>query len=559
MKFQEFKSKALGLFNDLGELTSRQVAEGISPSLTIVEVNPWLKKMVDAGMIARKKDETFATGLRYVYYLSVKPEIISEETSLEQTWQFALKEMNSFASSMFSTNTKPHKLGKECLIEVRKDELMKVINPLKHALQKAMSVVCGGKPSDYQVTLIAPAIDLEASSQSVWEEVLLQMTPFLRPLFAHNLEPIKISKASGCAFRVVNLTMTDILKKRQDWLSHAIANVLGGNAEDYSIEFCTDSEAVESNQPAPVIDSIPDDIKSEFTVKSDGSATITLRGAARLLGINHKTLSDHFAGGQNGSKLAESLIGKGFDVGGFGSQGIPDTAFGFIVTYYAFKAGRHSTPQAEAVHDAFEAIGVRAWIQNELGWKPQAIAKSSDLAVSDNLNALVLSIQGLATSAQSQQAMINDQQSAIRDVISGLNHIGQSIQVHGEKIHEHEAKIFEFDNYIQQQESLRKDAMRSVLGVKPTVQAPPKDPRAQLIHLVNNYVFAKGLGKEGHGKTWANLYRDIELRCHCSLEVERKKLEAKGMKYPKKIDAVESLGLIDTAVAIACEILEVAQ
>jgi len=309
---------------------------------------------------------------------------------------------------------------------------------------------------------------------------------------------------------------------------------------------------------APVINSIPDDIKSEFTVKSDGSTTITLRGAARLLGINHKTLSEHFSGGQNSSKLAKTLTGKGFEVGGFGSQGIPDIAFGFIVTYYAFKAGRYSTPQAEAVHDAFEAIGVRAWIRNELGWKPQTLAKTIDLAVSDNLNALVLSIQGLATSAQSQQAMINDQQLAIREVISGLNYIGQSIQVHGEKIHEHETKIVEFDNYIQQQESLRKDAMRSVLGVKPTVPAPPKDSRAQLIHLVNNYVFAKGLGKEGHSKTWAHLYRDIELRCHCSLEVERKKLEANGMKSPKKIDAIESLGLIDTAVAIACEVLEVA-
>lgn len=478
MKFDEFKPLAIAYLSEHRDQTTRQIADGVCPTLNAGHINPWLKKLSDSGVICRKRDDRFVSGCRYLYSVveSSNPEVIDTIPD-DVAWEMVLKELLPFASAFFRRNVTRYGFGSNPVFDIP-ESLIKIAESQKFALAVAIAAVFGGNPKDYRITFGSPAIELGA-------------------------------------------------------------------------------EKVEEST-APVVDSIPNEIKSEFNVKSDGSTTVTLRGAARLLGIDPSLLSRSFGDDFKRSGLAQTLASKGFQVLTFAKEGIPDTAFGFISEYYAFDAGKWCKPQAKSVYRAFASIGVRTWIQNELGWKPQALAKTSDLAVSDNLNALVLSIQGLATSAQSQQAMINDQQSAIRDVIAGLNHIGQSIQVHGEKIHEHDSKIVEFDNYIQQQETLRKNAMKSVLGVKPTVEAPPKDPRAQLIHLVNNYVFAKGLGKEGHGKTWAHLYRDIELRCHCSLEVERKKLESNGMKSPKKIDAVESLGLIDVAVAIAYEVLEVA-
>jgi len=55
----------------------------------------------------------------------------------------------------------------------------------------------------------------------------------------------------------------------------------------------------------------------------------SIRGAARLLGINDKSLSaENLA-----PKLSQTLTEKGFQVRSFGSQGIPDTAFALIAEY----------------------------------------------------------------------------------------------------------------------------------------------------------------------------------------------------------------------------------
>lgn len=399
-----------------------------------------------------------------------------------------------------------------------------------------------------------------------WGMVMNEITPFAAAFFRRNTKPRSFGQKPVIE---VDQAFIKIAESKRFELAVAIASVCGGTPKDYQITFVPTgvsratavsqgTETVEKST-APVVNSIPEEIKSEFSVKPDGSTTVTLRGAERLLGISHQALSKALSGNQNGSKLAKNLISKGFQVATFGTNGIPDIAFGLIVTYYAFKSEQHCTAQAEAIHDAFEAIGVRTWIQNELGWKPAntAIAKQSN-AIDTNLSALVMSIQGLATTAQSQQAMILDQQSAMREIVSGLNQIGQSLQSHGNKINELDSKVIDLEQYVSQREAERQQAMQSILGVNPTVQAPPKEPRRQLIHLVDNYCYHKGLGKDGRSKTWAQLYRDIELRCRVSLEVERKKLLANGQKQAKKIDAVESLGLIDTAVAIAYEVLKIA-
>jgi hypothetical protein len=58
------------------------------------------------------------------------------------------------------------------------------------------------------------------------------------------------------------------------------------------------------------------------------------------------------------------------------TNGIPDTAMptagvyaiAIILEYYAYEAGRYCTKQARLVCRSFNTIGIRAWIQDKLGW-----------------------------------------------------------------------------------------------------------------------------------------------------------------------------------------------
>ena len=114
---------------------------------------------------------------------------------------------------------------------------------------------------------------------------------------------------------------------------------------------------------------ISDELKKEFKVNSDGQSFVSIRGAARLCDIKSQTLDQNLGGGsENTSKLAQILIAHGFEPASMNSTGIPDIALIHILKYYAFKAKR-TTEQAERFFDAMSAIGVRTWIQNELGFK----------------------------------------------------------------------------------------------------------------------------------------------------------------------------------------------
>ncbi len=136
--------------------------------------------------------------------------------------------------------------------------------------------------------------------------------------------------------------------------------------------------------------SIPDEIRNEFRISADGKAFVSIRGAARLADIDHKTISDSLktgggistsknpqspsgkgfeGGGISASKLAQSLIDAGFSPGDFAKTGIPDIALALILKYYAYKAKR-TTEQAERFYDAMSAVGIRTWIQQQLGWNP---------------------------------------------------------------------------------------------------------------------------------------------------------------------------------------------
>jgi P63C domain len=72
------------------------------------------------------------------------------------------------------------------------------------------------------------------------------------------------------------------------------------------------------------------------------------------------------------SKLATFLIINGFDgaaLASFSESGVPDLAVGAILEYYAFEAGRYCTEQSKLVFRVMARIGVRAWMQDVVGYK----------------------------------------------------------------------------------------------------------------------------------------------------------------------------------------------
>lgn len=105
-------------------------------------------------------------------------------------------------------------------------------------------------------------------------------------------------------------------------------------------------------------------IADEIVIReSDGVAIVGIRAAARLAGKNDKALRKHFGADLSSSKLVEMLEAKGFkgaDLKQFSETGIPDQALGVILKYYAYKAGRWCTEQAEYACDQFLDMGIRA-------------------------------------------------------------------------------------------------------------------------------------------------------------------------------------------------------
>jgi hypothetical protein len=118
---------------------------------------------------------------------------------------------------------------------------------------------------------------------------------------------------------------------------------------------------------------IVDQIKNEITVDATGKGKASIRAVARLMDIDHAGLLGNIKSGERSpSKLAQMLIESGFDSGEQSlwiETGIPDLAIAVIAKYYAYKAGRYCKKQAELVDTAFTGIGVRTWMQQQVGWK----------------------------------------------------------------------------------------------------------------------------------------------------------------------------------------------
>lgn len=136
---------------------------------------------------------------------------------------------------------------------------------------------------------------------------------------------------------------------------------------------------------------LPEEIRSEFTVNPDGSTNTSIRGAARLAGVDHSVLSRHFSGGDfSSSKLAQKLIGQGFQTGDF-SKAISEIALASILEYYAWEAGARCTDQARLIYKAFASVGIRTWLQNQLNYQPDVTEPSqapSKTPTIDEINAV---------------------------------------------------------------------------------------------------------------------------------------------------------------------------
>ena len=112
---------------------------------------------------------------------------------------------------------------------------------------------------------------------------------------------------------------------------------------------------------------LPENIKSEFTLDSQGKASASQRATARLCGVSLEAIRKLLL------KLSDNLdvpkILKSYAGYSFKGDNLPDSVVALIIEYYAFEAGRYCTKQAKLVFRAFATVGFRVWAQQQLGWQ----------------------------------------------------------------------------------------------------------------------------------------------------------------------------------------------
>jgi hypothetical protein len=118
---------------------------------------------------------------------------------------------------------------------------------------------------------------------------------------------------------------------------------------------------------------IIEQISQEIEVDSNGHGKASIKATARLAGVDDESIRKALKSSADlaPSKLAKELMLQGFkaaDLSQWRTDGIPDIAIAIILEYYAYEAGRYCTKQARLVCRSFNTIGIRAWIQDKLGW-----------------------------------------------------------------------------------------------------------------------------------------------------------------------------------------------
>ncbi len=114
---------------------------------------------------------------------------------------------------------------------------------------------------------------------------------------------------------------------------------------------------------------LPKEIQKEFSIDSDGKASASQRGTARLCGVSQPAIRKLLL------KLTDNLdvpeIFKSYAGYTFEGDNLPDVLVALIIEYYGFEAGRYCTEQAKLVFRSFASMGFRVWAQKQLGWQKQ--------------------------------------------------------------------------------------------------------------------------------------------------------------------------------------------
>ena len=154
---------------------------------------------------------------------------------------------------------------------------------------------------------------------------------------------------------------------------------------------------------------IIEQIKQEIEVDGNGQAKASVRATARLAGVDDESIRKALKSSADlaPSKLAKELMLQGFqtaDLTEWKTAGIPDVAIAIILEYYAFDAGRYSTKQARLVCRSFNTIGIRAWIQDKLGWTKPVTPNETGMTQIQLLAALAQQL------AEQEQHLLQQQQ-----------------------------------------------------------------------------------------------------------------------------------------------------
>jgi hypothetical protein len=154
---------------------------------------------------------------------------------------------------------------------------------------------------------------------------------------------------------------------------------------------------------------IIEQISQEITVDSNGRGKASIRATARLADVDATGLvrSLKTSVDNSPSKLAQKLINKGFEgveILAWSQSGIPDVAVASILHYYGYEAGKRCSLQARLACEAFESVGVRAWMQDITGWTKPTTSNETALTQIQLLAAVAQQM------AEQEQRLIQQQQ-----------------------------------------------------------------------------------------------------------------------------------------------------
>jgi hypothetical protein len=150
-------------------------------------------------------------------------------------------------------------------------------------------------------------------------------------------------------------------------------------------------------------------IREEIEVDSNGQGKASIRATARLADIDATGLARSLktAVDNSPSKLAQKLINKGFEgveILSWSQSGIPDVAVAAILHYYGYEAGKRCSEQARFACEAFESVGVRAWMQDIMGWTKPTIPNKTAMTQIQLLAAIAQHL------AEQEQRLLEQQQ-----------------------------------------------------------------------------------------------------------------------------------------------------